>query len=293
MRLAATLTDLSIPTVLAVMRQALLIFSLTAMPIVMALSFVAVLAAGAQTRFLISGDLLKFKWNRISMLQGFKRMFSLRSVVQLIKSLIKVGVVLYIIYASIEDLMVVTPDILNTGMQETIQFMNHRIMSLVYKICLIFIAVAVLDFAYEKYDYEKKLMMTKQEIKDEYKQTEGDPFIKGKIKEKQRKLSMNRMIQQVPQADVIVRNPTHFAVALKYDPSVDRAPLVLAKGQDLVAMRILKVAEENHLLITENKPLARALYESVEINEYVSQDLYQMVAEVMAWVYSVKNKNKG
>ena len=289
---ASALTGLTTTGALVIMRQAMMLFFITAVPLAAILSVAAFVAAGAQTRFLVSADLLKFKYNRISMLQGFKRMFSLRSVVQLVKSLIKVAVILYIIFASIEDIMVLTPDILNTGMQETIQFMGDRVMSLVYKICLIFVGVAVLDFAYEKYDYEKKLMMTKQEIKDEYKQTEGDPFIKGKIKEKQRKLSMNRMIQQVPQADVIVRNPTHFAVALKYDPAVDPAPRVLAKGQDLVAKRILQVAEEHHLLITENKPLARALYESVEVNDYVPAELYQMVAEVMAWVYGIKKKGK-
>ena len=154
------------------------------------------------------------------------------------------------------------------------------------------VVIALIDVPAQWYQRNRRLMMTKQEIKDEYKQTEGDPFIKGKIKEKQRKLSMNRMIQQVPQADVIVRNPTHFAVALKYDPAVDPAPRVLAKGQDLVAKRILQVAEEHHLLITENKPLARALYESVEVNDYVPAELYQMVAEVMAWVYGIKKKGK-
>ena len=140
--------------------------------------------------------------------------------------------------------MIVAPDMLNTSLDSNLSFMLDRIMSIVYKICLIFVAVAVLDFAYQKYDYEQKLRMTKQEVKDEYKQTEGDPFIKGKIRERQRKMSLNRMIQQVPNADVIVRNPTHYAVALKYDIDKDQAPIVLAKGQDFMAKRILEVAEK-------------------------------------------------
>jgi flagellar biosynthetic protein FlhB len=154
------------------------------------------------------------------------------------------------------------------------------------------VGLAVLDFAYQKYDYEKKLMMTKQEIKDEYKQTEGDPFIKGRIREKQRRMSMNRMIQQIPFADVVVRNPTHFAVALKYDINKDAAPIVLAKGRDQVAKRIIDAAMKNNILITENRPLARSLYEQVELNDYIPAELYQTVAELMAWVYSNKDKVK-
>jgi flagellar biosynthetic protein FlhB len=209
-----------------------------------------------------------------------------------VKSLIKVAVILWIIYTSIQDLLVITPDLLNTSFDQSIAFMLDRIMSIVYKICLIFVAVAVLDFSYEKFDYEQKLRMTKQEIKDEYKQTEGDPFIKGKIKEKQRKMSMNRMIQQVPSADVIVRNPTHFAVALKYDLDKDMAPMVLAKGQDHMAKRIIAAGEKHNILITENKPLARSLYETVEVNSYIPAELYQAVAELMAWVYSTREKGK-
>ena len=134
--------------------------------------------------------------------------------------------------------------------------------------------------------------MTKQDIKDEYKQTEGDPFIKGKIKEKQRKMSMNRMIQQVPFADVIVRNPTHYAIALKYDVETDLAPMVLAKGQDYMAKRIVDAGEKNKVLITENKPLAKGLYEMVDVNDYIPAEFYQAVAELMAWVYSNKDKGK-
>ncbi len=289
---ASVLTGLTVSGAGRLMSRALLVFFLATVPVAALLSAAAFLTAGAQTRFLVAGELLKFKMNRISPIQGFKRMISLRSLIQLLKSLLKVGLILYIIFSSIEDLMVVTPDLLATDMEESLRFMEGRVMGLVYKICLIFIGVAVLDFAYERFDYEKKLMMTKQEIKDEYKQMEGDPFIKGKIKEKQRKLSMNRMIQQVPQADVVVRNPTHFAVALKYDPGADPAPRVLAKGQDLVAHRILQVAEAHGLPVMENRPLARALYESVEVNDYIPQGLYQMAAETLAWAYGIKNGKK-
>ncbi len=282
--------ELTIPVCLQIMREAMFVFFLCAMPITMMLSFIAVIMSGVQTRFLVSTDLLKFKYSRISMFQGFKRMFSLRSLVELTKSLIKVSVIIWIIYTSIKEFMVITPDMLNTSIDNNLSFMLERLMAIVYKICIIFVGIAVLDFAYQKYDYEKKLMMTKQQIKDEYKQTEGDPFIKGKIKEKQRKMSMNRMIQQVPFADVVVRNPTHFAVALKYDMDKDAAPIVLAKGQDEVAKRIIEVAMKNNILITENRPLARSLYEMTTLNDYIPAEMYQTVAELMAWVYSNKDK---
>ena len=284
------LNELSIVTCLQIMREAMFVFFICAMPLVVILSLIGVIMSGAQTGFLVSGDLLKFKYSRISMLEGFKRILSMRSLVELAKSIIKVSVIIWIIYTSIKDLMLVTPDMLNTSIDNNITFMLERLMSIVYKICIIFVGIAVLDFAYQKYDYEKKLMMTKQEIKDEYKQTEGDPFIKGKIKEKQRKMSMNRMIQQVPFADVIVRNPTHYAVALKYDLNKDAAPIVLAKGQDQLAKRIIEVAMKSNVLITENRPLARSLYEMVELNDYIPAELYQTVAELMAWVYSNKDK---
>lgn len=292
LRMMSGLHDLTIPTCLQILRETLLVFFITTIPILITLALGGIVMTGAQTGFLVSGELLKFKRSRISLIEGFKRMLSMRSVVQLVKSLIKVAVILWVIYTSVQDLMVVTPDMLSASLDNNLSFMMDRIMAIVYKLCLIFVGVAILDYAYQKYDYEKKLRMTKQEIKDEYKQTEGDPFIKGKIREKQRRMSMNRMIQQVPHADVVVRNPTHYAVALKYDIEKDQAPIVLAKGRDRVAMRIVSAAEKNKVLITENKPLARSLYESVEINDYIPAELYHAVAELMAWVYSTKEKGK-
>ena len=286
------LYDLSIASCLQIFKTAAAVFFVTTIPIVVVLAITGIVMTGAQTGFLVSGELIRFKFSRISLIEGFKRMLSVRSMVQLVKSLIKVAVIMWVIYTSVQDLMIITPDMLNASLDSNLAFMMDRVMAIVYKICLIFIAVAVLDFAYQKYDYEQKLKMTKQEVKDEYKQTEGDPFIKGKIREKQRKMSLNRMIQQVPKADVIVRNPTHYAVALKYDIEKDQAPIVLAKGRDYMAKRIIDVAGKHKILITENKPLARSLYEMVEVNSYIPAELYQAVAELMAWVYSTREKGK-
>jgi flagellar biosynthetic protein FlhB len=145
---------------------------------------------------------------------------------------------------------------------------------------------------YQKYEFEKGIRMSKQDIKDEYKKAEGDPMIKGKIRERQRRMAMQRMMQDVPTADVIITNPTHYAVALKYDGNQMQAPEVVAKGQDFVALRIREVAKENGVLIMENKPLARALFAQAEIGDTVPADLFQAVAEVLAYVYKLKGKVK-
>lgn len=152
------------------------------------------------------------------------------------------------------------------------------------------LVIGVMDYGYQWWEYEKSLRMTKQEVKEEYKETEGNPQIKSRIKQKQRQISMRRMLQDIPKADVVITNPTHFAVAVKYDSNVADAPIVLAKGQDYIALRIKEIAKENNVEIVENKPLARTLYETVEIGGKIPPELYQAVAEVLAYVYNLKRK---
>ena len=159
-------------------------------------------------------------------------------------------------------------------------------------VIIAFVAVAAADFLYQWWEYERSLRMSKQEIKEEYKQTEGDPQIKGKIKEMQRRRAMSRMMQQVPQADVVIRNPTHFAVALRYKPDSDSAPVVMAKGQDEVALRIVKVAEEHGVAVIENVPLARSLFAEAELNQEIPPQLYGAVAEVLVYVFHLNEKNE-
>jgi flagellar biosynthetic protein FlhB len=287
----ADIKTLTVATCGQLFRDALIVFLASALPIGFVLMIAGIIMSGAQTGFLVTGEALKPKFNRINPFSGIKRIISLRALVELIKSLIKVTLVIGIIYTSILKLIPMTPDMLTTEIDTNILMMNDQIMAMVRTVCMIFLVVAILDYAYQRYDYEKKLKMTKQEVKDEYKQTEGNPEIKGRIKQKQREMSMNRMMQMVPQADVIVRNPTHYAVALKYDIDKDIAPIVLAKGRDHMALRIIKVAEENNVPIKEDRPLARGLYELVEINDCIPQELYKAVAEIMAWVFSNKKKD--
>lgn len=290
MKKILTMETLTVSGVNQLFRESALVFFISVLPVAVVIMMVAIIMSGVQTGFLVTGDALKPKFNRINPLSGIKRMFSLRSLVELLKSLAKVVLIIAIIYTTIMAMIPMTPDMLITKIDENMMFMMDETMSMVQTVCMIFAVVAILDYAYQRYDYEKKLKMTKQEVKDEYKQTEGNPEIKGKIRQKQREMSMSRMMQMVPQADVIVRNPTHYAVALKYDADQDVAPLVLAKGKDHIALRIVKVAEENKVLVKENKGLARSLYESVEINAYIPAELYKAVAELMAWVYSTRKK---
>ena len=161
---------------------------------------------------------------------------------------------------------------------------------MILRIVIAFLALAAGDFLYQWWHYEKELRMSKQEIKEEYKQTEGDPQIKGKIKEMQRRRAQSRMMQQVPQADVVIRNPTHFAVALRYRPDVDNAPIVLAKGQDELALRIVAVAQGAGVAVMENVPLARALYAQTELNQEIPQELYGAVAEVLVYIFKLDEK---
>jgi flagellar biosynthetic protein FlhB len=294
MNLAGTEITLTIAQAGAIARQMAATTAVSVAPVLAVMFLVAVLTNAVQTKFLMTFDLLKPKLSRMNPISGIKRVFfSVNSLVELLKSIVKIAVVFWLVYGTIRDLMVTAPDLLNTRLDEALQFMHDEIMDMIYIVCLIFTAVAVIDFFYQRYEYEKKLRMSKQEVKDEYKQTEGDPMIKGKRREKQREISMSRMMQQVPQADVVVRNPTHFAVALKYDIDADPAPVVLAKGQDHVALRIVSIAERHKVLTTENPSLARSLYGAADVGGYIPAAFYHAVAEVMAWVYEQHGRELG
>ncbi|MDR2770848.1 MAG: flagellar biosynthesis protein FlhB [Clostridiales Family XIII bacterium] len=292
MDFAGTATELTIAQAGALAREMTTTAAVAVAPVLVVMFLIAVFANAAQTKFLLAWTLLKPKFNRMNPISGIKRLFfSLNSLVELAKSIVKIAVVFWLVYGTIRDLIFVAPDLLNTQLDEGLHFMRDEIMGMVFIVCLIFTVVAVLDFFYQRYDYEKKLRMSKQEVKDEYKQTEGDPMIKGKRREKQREISMSRMMQQIPQADVVVRNPTHFAVALKYDIDKDPAPVVLAKGQDYVALRMISIAEQHKVLMTENPSLARSLYGATEVGGYIPAAFFHAVAEVMAWVYEQQKRD--
>jgi flagellar biosynthesis protein FlhB len=262
----------------------------TTAPILAIALIVSLFTGFAQVGFLFTVETLGFKFTRINPLSGFKRMFSMHAIVELAKSIFKIVVIGYIAYSY---LMGERNNIINTMNLDPLNiaiYIGSTSINVAIRICVALILMSALDYAYQWWEYEKNLRMSKQEIKEEYKQVEGNPEVKSKIKQKQRQISMKRMMQQVPKADVIITNPTHFAVAVKYDAKVSDAPIVIAKGQDFIALRIKEVGKENKIEIVENKPLARNLYDTVDVGQAIPPELFQAVAEILAFVYSLKGK---
>ena len=266
-------------------------FGVTALPLLIVGAAATIIFTGAQTRFLFSSKLLEFKGNRMNPLNGLKKMFSLRGLIELTKSIIKITVLSAILYQVLKKQLPQIPRLMDMSVQQSIVQVGVIILSIVKSAAIMFIFLALFDYFYQWWDYEKNLRMSKQEIKEEYKQTEGDPQIKGKIKERQQQQARRRMMQAVPSADVVIRNPTHFAVAIRYDAQKNRAPIVIAKGADLIALKIVEIAEQNDVTIMENRPLARGLFETVDLDQEIPDQFYQSVAEVLAFVYSLKKKD--
>lgn len=270
--------------------KGLMSFGIIALPILFVSMISAVIFTAVQTRMMFSMDAIKFKANRISFFKGVKRLFSLRSLIEVIKAIIKISVLGWLVYSEIEKRVVEIPRLMDGSVNGTIIFIGDTILSIVNMVGVFFLFIAAFDYLYQWWEYEKNLRMSKHDIKEEYKQTEGDPKIKGKIKEKQQQMANMRMMQKVPEADVIIRNPTHYAVALKYDPDKNIAPMLVAKGADRIALKIVGIAEENDIYMIENKPLARGLFESVEIDKEIPAEYYQAVAGILAFAYKLKKK---
>jgi flagellar biosynthetic protein FlhB len=259
-------------------------------PIFLLVVLIAFIANYAQIGFMFIGEPLMMKFDKINPISGFKRIFSMRTVVDFLKSTLKMLIIGYAVYTTLMGQKARLLGLGHTPLESTFSFIASVTLSLGIKIGAILIVLAIFDFIYQKYEHEKSLKMSKQDIKDEYKKSEGDPLIKGKIRAKQRQMAMQRMMQEVPKADVIITNPTHFAVALKYDAKNMQAPTVIAKGADYVALKIKEVAKQNGVMTMENKPLARAIFAQVEIGDAIPADLFQAVAEVLAYVYKMKGK---
>ena len=270
--------------------QCLWVFAKIMGPMLLIAAFVAIIFNYLQVGFLFTLKPLVPKLNKLNPIEGFKNTFSKNAFVELFKSIFKIGIIGYVIYSYLKENFVIIPELLAMDMQATASFIGNTIINTGIRVAIVLIILSVFDYGYQYFEFEKKLKMSKQEIKEEYKMTEGNPQIKSKIKEKQRQMSMRRMMTEVPKADVVITNPTHFAIAIKYDPSSAEAPMVLAKGKDIIAQKIKEIAKDNKVPMVENRPLAQALYKSVEIGDMVPAELYKAVAEVLAFVYSLKNK---
>ncbi|MEO5364750.1 MAG: flagellar biosynthesis protein FlhB [Magnetococcus sp. WYHC-3] len=258
------------------------------LPFFVVLVLMAVLSALIQHGMAISFEPLAPKFSKISPLQGFKRLFSPRSLVELFKSLFKMIVVGMAVWWGIRDH---AEDILllaDTSMATILETMGQDALSILWRVALAFIAMAVLDYMYQRYEFMKNLRMSKQEVKDEMKQLEGDPQIKARIRQIQREMAHRRMMQEVPKADVVITNPTHFSVALVYRSGEMAAPRLVAKGTGPIALKIRELARDNQVPLVENPPLARALYKEVELEQIIPPEMFKAVAEVLAYVYSLR-----
>lgn len=265
-------------------------FTRAAIPVIMMAMLIGVIITLAQTKLLFSMESLKPKFSRMNPLEGIKKLFSLKSMVEVIKGLIKITIILSVLYNFIKDRFLFFSRTLRMGIMDSSQVMLQSVIDMVFNISIAFTAIAALDYFYQWWDYERQIKMSKHDLKEEYKQMEGNPQIKGKIKEIQRQRAMSRMMQAVPSADVVIKNPTHFAVALKYDIENDSAPILVAKGQDELALRIIKTAEENNVSVIENKPLARSIYSTTELNREVPAEHYGEIAEILVYIYKLNNK---
>jgi flagellar biosynthesis protein FlhB len=257
-------------------------------PIMLTVLVAGILGNVLQIGVMFSSESLIPKFEKIDPIKGFKRLFSVRSIVELIKSIFKmciVGIVAYIIIkAEISNMI----PLMEQSVWGIMIYFGQVCFKILLATTIVLVILAILDYIYQRWEYEKSLRMTKQEIKDEYKNTEGDPLIKSRIRRLQREIAQKRMMSKVPKADVIITNPTHLAVAIQYDSENMMAPKVVAKGANIIAEKIREIARENDVPIVENKPLAQVLYKTVDIDNSIPEDLYRAVAEVLAFVYEQK-----
>lgn len=272
------------------MRNTILATTIIIAPFLLAGLIVAFMSNYLQFKFQVTTKPLQPKFSKLNPINGFKRMFSLNSLMELLKSIIKIIFIGYIAYSILSAHMNDIFLIYDMSMQQSLSLMYEIVLELLLKVCVMFAVLAAADYIYQKWKFRDDNKMTKQEIKDEHKNSEGDPKIKGQQRQRMMQASQRRMMQAVPEADVVITNPTHFAVALSYKSGEHTAPVVVAKGTDFLAAKIKDLAKEHKVDIVENKPLARMLYYNVEVDSEIPPELYQAVAEVLAYVYQLHNK---
>ncbi len=270
--------------------QHLLFFLKMFLPLGFAGMVIGILVNFLQVGPMFTLEALKPKFSRINPISGFQRLFSMQGLVELAKSSIKLIIISYFAYSTIRDHLFALLDVIGQSPLDTAVLIWTIIYQVALKICIFLFILAVFDYMYQRWEFNKSLRMTKKEVKDEYKQTEGNPLIKNKIRQRQRQIAARRMMADVPKADVIITNPTHLAVAIRYNAAEMSAPTVVAKGEGYIAEKIKEIAKAHDITIVENKPLARTIYKSVEIGAAIPANLYKAVAEVLAFVYRLKHK---
>ncbi len=273
-----------------VLRHGAIQILLIILPILLVGFLVAFISDIWQVKWKPTAKPLQPKLSKLDPIKGFKKIFSVNSLIELLKAFIKIIIIVYIAYGYIKDRTNYLILLYDMEIMPALQLILKVVTDLGIRISAVYLVFSFSDYAYQKWKFAEDMKMTKQEVKEEYKNAEGDPQIKGKIRQKMQEASRRRMMQALPQADVVITNPTHYAVAIKYDPMISDAPIVIAKGQDYLAQKIKEIARENKVEIVENKPLARMLFANVEVGEAVPPEMYQAVAEVLAFVYHLQGK---
>lgn len=271
------------------MRMAGLKILILVAPVLGITLFIGLGAQLVQTGFLQVEDALTPKLEKLNPLEGFKRLFSLKNLVEGVKSFLKLVLVLSIVALVVKSEFLKVPHLLQYTVEQLFHYIGDITVRLLASIAVALTVLSAADYFFQRWDLEKKMMMTKQEIKEENKSREGDPLIKARIRRVQREMSNRRMMQKVPTADVIITNPTHIAVALKYDENLP-APQLIAKGADLIAEKIKAVAKEHNIPVVENKPLARTIYKTLKLGQVIPRELFVAVAEVLSYVYKLKKR---
>ncbi|TCW38674.1 flagellar biosynthetic protein FlhB [Thermohydrogenium kirishiense] len=268
----------------------LTVFLKLILPTVATVFLVALVSTYAQVGFVFTSESLNIKLERLNPLEGIKRMFSRRTILELLKAIVKIGILGYVMYSFLIGQYKGIPQLLDMSVQDLIKYSLNIFGGILLRISIVLIVLGIVDYIFQWRDYESNLRMSKEDIKEEFKETEGNPQIKSEIKKKQRQISMRRMMQNIKKADVVITNPTHIAVALMYDNEINDAPVVVAKGQDYIAQKIKEEAIKYSIVIVENKPLAQSLYKTTDIGDSIPPELYKAVAEVLAYVYSLRGE---
>lgn len=274
----------------SIVREAFTLILGTVIPVLIVAVIITVLGNMLQQKWMVTAKPLAPKASKINPMNGFKRMFSVRQLFELLKSIAMISIIGIMVYNSVRKNMNIILTFYDVTLYTALSTVGNIIINLGIQISAVFLVIGFIDLIYQRHKFKTDNMMTKQEIKDEFKNTEGDPQVKGQIRRRMQEISRRRMMQQLPEADVVITNPTHFAVALKYEPDSGKAPVVIAKGADYLAFQIRDKAKEYNISIVENKPLARIIYHNVDIGMEIPPELYYAVAEILASVLRANNR---
>ncbi len=286
-------TDVSMENLAPLFMEILFHILIITIPILLIFFIAAIISNLIQVGFLLTFEPIKPNLNKLNVITGFKNLFSKNAIATLFKSLAKIIFVGYLAFDTIRENLPLLVNFFFQGIEVNLLSVSAIAMKILIKITMAFVVIAIIDYAFQRYNRAQQLKMSKQEIKDEYKRTEGDPLIKGAIRRRQMEMARRRMMSEVPKADVVVTNPSHLAIAISYDATKMNAPKVLAKGMNKIAERIKEIAKEHNIPLVENPPVARALYKACEVNKEIPSDLYTTVAEILTYVYKLSGKRFG